>query len=83
MDNFQSVTDNIYPSVDGIINCIEKDLPASQSTTSIPDGDDDERNLDHQEDCTSRTILPANVSITFIPNIIPEGYRIYRRSRSL
>ena len=70
MDNSQSVTDNIYPSTDGISNSIEKDLPTSQSTGSISDGDDDERNLDHQEDSTSGIILPTNVRITFIPNIL-------------
>jgi len=41
MDDSHSVTDNIYPSIDGIINSIEKDLPASESTTSILEGDDE------------------------------------------
>ena len=70
MDNSHSVTDNIYPSIDGISNTMEKDLPASKSTGIISDGDDDEKNLDQQEDSTDGIILSTNVLITFIPNII-------------
>ena len=50
MDNSNSDTVKIYPPIDGISNSIEKDLPASKSTGSISDGDDDEKNLDQQED---------------------------------
>lgn len=62
MDNSNPVTDDIYPN-DGISNCTEKDLPASQSTAdSNPDGDDDERNSDHQTDSSDE--VTTNVSIT-------------------
>ena len=71
MDNSHCVTDNIYPSIDGITNSIEKELPTSKSTACTPAADDDDRNLDHQEDSTDGIILSTNnVSITFIPNII-------------
>ena len=73
MDNSHSVTDNIYPSIDGISNTMEKDLPASKSTGIISDGDD-EKNTDHEEaSSTDGIILSTNVRITlFIPNIIAQ-----------
>ena len=70
MDNSNSDTVKIYPPINGTSNSIEKDLPASKSTGSISDGDDDEKNLDQQEDSTDGVILSTNVLITFIPNII-------------
>lgn len=66
MENSQSVIDDIN-QIDGISNYIGKDLPASQSTTgSIPDGDDDERNTNHQTDSSTGVILSTNVRITSI-----------------
>ena len=71
MDNSHCVTDNIYPSIDEITTSIEKELPTSKSPACIPDGDDDDRNLDHQEDSTDGIILSTNVRITYIySNII-------------
>jgi len=70
MDTSHSVTDNIYPSIEGISNSIEKDLSASESTGSISDDDYDERNLDHQEDFTDEIILSTNVRISLISNVI-------------
>lgn len=76
MDNSHSVTDKIYPAIDGINNSIEKDLPASKSTDSITDGDDEERNLDKQENSTNGIILSTNVRVIFILNII-DSVRFY------